>query len=123
MICRLVLTLGLALSLPALASERDTARAWVEQKNYPAAIEILERLVAQHPDDADLLIETARVHAWADRHDAAIHHYQTVAARFSDRRSDVALPLAWQLLWHGQPDPALPWFDEAAQQPALRRDA
>lgn len=123
MIRHLSFALALAFTLPAHASERDAARAWVEQKNYPAALEILERLAAQHPDDADLLIETARVHAWADRHEAAIRHYQAVVARFPDRRSHVVLPLAWQLLWHGQAAQALPWFDEATQQPTLQRDA
>lgn len=123
MIRPLLASLALAMASLSHASDREAARTLVEQKNYPAALVIFERLVAQHPDDADLLTETARVYAWADQHPAAIRHYQALIQRFPERRPATALPLAWQLVWNGQPDLALPYFDEAATQAAQRREA
>lgn len=118
------LTLLLALTgAAAQADERSEARALVEQKRYVPALEIFDRLLLTHADDADLLIETARVHAWADQHAAAIRRYLETIERVPARRGDVVLPLAWQYLWQGDATRALPFFDEAALRPALAQEA
>ncbi len=118
----LILALALA-SAAAQADPRSDARVLVEQKRYAPALEIFDRLLEAHPDDVDLLIETARVHAWADQHAAAIRRYREVLGRAPARRNDVLLPLAWQTLWNGDAASALPLFDEAAALPGRTNEA
>lgn len=97
--------------MPAWAGPRDDARRLVDAHQYPAALSILDELVQSYPDDIDLLIETARVNAWDDRHEAAIALYRRVMERAPARIADVRLSLAWQLQWAGKPADALPLFE------------
>lgn len=108
LICSLLAGL---LAVPAWASPRDDARRLVDAHDYPAALAIFSELVQANPDDVDLLIESARVNAWDDRHEAAIALYRRVMAIAPARAADVRLALAWQLQWSGKAAEALPLFD------------
>lgn len=100
---------------------REDARQLVDQKNFPSALELYDRLLAETPDDADLLIEAARVNAWADRHKEAIAFYRRVLDVAPQRRNDVLLPLAWQLTWSDQhQDAALLFRESLAADPGNR---
>lgn len=100
---------------------REDARQLVDQKNFPSALELYDRLLAETPDDADLLIEAARVNAWADRHKEAIALYRRVLDVAPQRRIDVLLPLAWQLTWSGRhQDSALLFRESLAADPGNR---
>lgn len=110
-----LLLVGLSVLWPGLscAGMREDARQLVEQKNFVGALEKYDRLLAETPDDADLLIEAGRVNAWADRHEEAITIYQRVLVVAPQRRNDVLLPLAWQLTWSGRHREAIPLFRES----------
>jgi tetratricopeptide (TPR) repeat protein len=116
--------LALGLAAPAVGAGLETARALVDQRRYAEAIGVYETLLAKRPGEPDLLIEAARVHAWADRHAAAAALYRQVIEVAPQRRDDVLLPLAWQLAWDGRHDDAIPLFREAAQRlPGQRTEA
>lgn len=124
MIKPLCLLAAWSLSVAAAAADLGEARLLVDQKRYAEAIAVYESLLSERPGQADLLIEAARVHAWADRHPPAARLYQQVLAAAPLRRHDVLLPLAWQLAWAGRHDEAIPHFQEVAQQvPAQRTEA
>lgn len=110
-----LLLLSLSVLWPGLscAGMREDARQLVEQKDFTSALEKYHRLLAETPDDIDLLIEAARVNAWADRHEEAIALYQRVLRAAPQRRKDVVLPLAWQLTWSGRHREAIPLFHES----------
>ena len=109
--------------MPAWAGPRDEARGLVDAHQYPAALAIFDKLVQSNPDDIDLLIETARVNAWDDRHEAAIALYRRVMERAPMRIPDVRLPLAWQLLWAGKPAESLVQFDAQLSAQTTNVDA
>lgn len=120
----LPLLAALTLSLSALAADLGQARALVEQKRYAEAIAAYDTLLAERPGDADLLIEAARVHAWADDHPSSARLYQQALQAAPDRRHDILLPLAWQLAWGGHHDDAVSLFREASREiPAQRGEA
>ncbi|MES1998566.1 MAG: tetratricopeptide repeat protein [Pseudomonadota bacterium] len=100
---------------PALADSLDTLRHYVDARQYRAALPGYEQLLAQRPNDADLLIEAARVYAWDDQHARAIQLYQRVIEIAPQRTGDVRLALAWQLAWSGQQAAALPLFEAELQ--------
>lgn len=114
----LILLLTLCASAPLFSADLRSARTLVEQKRYAEAIAEFDSLIPVQPANADLLIEAARVNAWADRHAQAAARYQQVLARAPERRADVVLPLAWQLAWGKQHHQAIPLFREASVQPA-----
>ena len=91
----------------------ETARKFVEARNFPEALKLYQRLVKAKPDDSDILIEAARVYGWADRNRESAALYQRVIKQFPARRNDVAQPLAMQLLWSDQAREAIPLFQEA----------
>lgn len=97
------------------------ARTAVEQRQYVAALEQYERLLQQRPDDADLLIEVARVHGYADRNAEAARLYRRVLQVAPQRRADVLASLAWQTLWAGQGADAVPLFTEWLARPDADR--
>lgn len=124
MIKPLLLLAALSLSISAVGADLDQARMLVDQKRYAEAIAVYEVLLTEQPGQADLLIEAARVHAWADRHPPAARLYQQALDIAPHRRYDVLLPLAWQLAWAGRHTEAIPLFQEVAQQvPAQKTEA
>lgn len=123
MIRAMGLLLALGFGLSAAAADLDTARSLVEQKRYTEAIAEFEVLLAARPEDTDLLIEAARVNAWADRHPRSAALYRKVIEIAPQRRHDVLLPLAWQLAWDGRHAEAIVLFREAAQQPDRQTEA
>lgn len=115
---RTLLTLGMAVattpaSLPARAQTRNEARRAVDARQYEQALALFETLVQAQPENSDLLIETARVYGFADRHRQAVATYRRVLEVAPARRGDVLAALAWQTLWVGDAASALPLFIEA----------
>lgn len=124
MIRLLSLLAALTFSLSALGDGLAEARTLVDQKRYAEAIALYDALLEAQPGQTDLLIEAARVNAWADRHPSSARLYQQVLDTAPGRRYDVLLPLAWQLAWGGRHDDAIPLFQEVAQQvPAQKSEA
>lgn len=119
------LLLCLSVLWPGLscAGMREDARQLVGQKNFVGALEKYGRLLAETPDDADLLIEAGRVNAWADRHKEAIAIYKRVIDVAPQRRNDVLLPLAWQLTWSGRHQDAATLFRESLAADSGNREA
>jgi tetratricopeptide (TPR) repeat protein len=95
-------------------SELVAARAATDRRNFAAALPLFERLVQRFPWHADLLIEAARVHGWADRNARAAELYRQALAAAPQRRADIVPSLAWQTAWAGHSTLALPLFEEAA---------
>lgn len=119
-----VLLAALALCGVAHAAGLDDARRLVDTQRYAEAIAVYDALLADHPADADLLIEAGRVNAWTDRHAESARRYHQALAAAPHRRTDVLLALAWQLTWDGDHAEAIPLFREAAATlPAQRQDA
>lgn len=119
----LALLLALCWSTPVLSADLQSARALVEQKRYAEAIAQFDQLVRASPANADLLIEAARVNAWADRHAESAMLYQQAIAAAPTRRADVVLPLAWQLAWGQRHREAIPLFREASANAAHKIEA
>lgn len=101
-----------------LAALRAMARAAAERRDWADALPRWQALEAAAPADIDLLIESARVHGFADRNADAAERYRRVLELAPSRRTDVLLSLAWQTLWAGQPALAEPLFLEVATHPA-----
>lgn len=113
-------TLFCGLALAALlcsaslqAQTLQQARAQVDARQYGQALPIFEALLRTQPANTDLLIETARVYGFADRHKEAIATYRRVIEVDPGRTKDVAAALAWQTLWSGDAAAALPLFEQA----------
>ncbi|MBE2242081.1 MAG: tetratricopeptide repeat protein [Burkholderiaceae bacterium] len=102
-----------ALPLAARADSLHDARAAVDVRQFDVALPLFEALLAKDPGNADLLIETARVYGFADRHAEAIAIYRRVLEVAPARRYDVLGAMAWQMLWSGDAAGALPNFVEA----------
>jgi tetratricopeptide (TPR) repeat protein len=118
-----VLLAALAFCGFAHGADLGEARRLVEAQRYAEAIAVYDALLVDRAADADLLIETARVNAWADRHAVAARRYQQAITVAPHRRGDVVLALAWQLAWDGRHAEAIPFFREAAERPAQRTEA
>jgi tetratricopeptide (TPR) repeat protein len=110
----LLALLALLLSGRAQAAGLAEARARVDRQDYAGALAEYATPLAARPDDSDLLIEVARVNAWADHHPEAIRLYRRVLEVAPARRRDVLLALAWQLTWAGRHAEASPLFREVA---------
>lgn len=121
MIKPLSLLMALSLSISAFGADLNQARQLVDQQRYAEAIAVYEALLAEQPGRADLLIEAARVHAWADQHQPATSLYQQVLEVAPHRRYDVLLSLAWQFAWGGSHAQAIPLFQEVAQHVPVQR--
>jgi tetratricopeptide (TPR) repeat protein len=120
----------IALMLAALAmdaahgADLNHARGLVDSGRYAEAIAVYDSLLSDRPGDADLLIEAARVNAWADRHGESARLYRSAIDVAPARRPDIVLSLAWQLAWGGRSDEAISLFREAAAvRPAQRAEA
>lgn len=106
------------MSSSPLAANLDEARRFTEARDYASAIVVFDRLIAQSPTDADLLIEAARVYGWADRNAESAGLYLRVIEVAPARLADIRNALAWQLHWSGQSARALPFFrDELIARP------
>ena len=124
MIKPLSLLVALGLSIPAFGADLGQARLLVDQQRFVEAIAAYDVLLTEQADNTDLLIEAARVQAWADRHPSSARLYRKAIETAPQRRRDVLLPLAWQLAWGGAHDEAIPLFLEVAQDmPAQRTEA
>jgi tetratricopeptide (TPR) repeat protein len=99
-------------------SELAVARAAVERRDWADALPRWRALEAAAPHDVDLLIESARVHGFADRNADAAQRYRKVIELAPGRRADVLLSLAWQTHWAGDPAGAETLFMEIASRPA-----
>lgn len=113
---RIAALLLCALALPAAAGDLQDARRLADAGDYAPALVLYDRVVAATPDDSDLAIERARVLGYADRHAEAIAAYEQLVARFPARRPDVVGYWAWQELWSGDAEAAVPLFREALSQ-------
>ena len=120
-----LLLLSLSVLWPGLscAGMREDVRQLVTQKDFVRVLEQYDRLLAETPDDADLLVEAGRVNAWMDRHEKAIAIYQRVLIVAPQRRNDVLLPLAWQLTWSGRHRDATSLFHESLAANPDNREA
>jgi tetratricopeptide (TPR) repeat protein len=107
----------------AFAADLARARAEVDRREYAQALARYESLLAQRPDDSDLLIEVARVLGFADRNRESAAMYRRVLAVAPQRRADVRRSLAWQTLWAGDAADAEPLFLESAAHDADAADA
>lgn len=112
-----------AAAQPAAVDPLAQARAATERREFAPALALYERLLAQRPTDADLLIEVARVHGYADRNRESAALYRRALAAAPARRADILPSLAWQTLWSNEPAAAIPMFDELAASGADRFDA
>lgn len=101
-----------------LGAMRAMARAATERRDWTDALPRWRALEAAAPGDVDLLIESARVHGFADRNADAAERYRRVLELAPSRRPDVLLSLAWQTLWAGEPARAEPLFLEVSAHPA-----
>ncbi len=108
--------------VPTAATDFRTAlaaaRAASERRDWADALPRWTALEAAAPRDVDLLIESARVHGFADRNAEAAQRYRKVIELAPARRVDVLLSLAWQTLWSGDAAGAEALFQEIAAQPA-----
>jgi signal transduction histidine kinase len=77
------------------------ARAATERRDWADALPRWKALEAAAPGNVDILIESARVHGFADRNAEAAQRYRQVIELAPSRRNDVLLSLAWQTLWSG----------------------
>ena len=106
---------------PAQADTLADARRAVDARQYTQALALFDQLLRAQPDNSDLLIETARVYGFADRHREAIATYQRVLAVAPQRRRDIVAALAWQTLWAGDAAAARPLFEQAEADAADAR--
>ena len=95
------------------AQTLQQARQKVDARQFAEALPIYEALLRAQPANTDLLIETARVYGFADRHKEAIATYRRVIEVDPARLKDVAASLAWQTLWSGDAATALSLFEQA----------
>ncbi|MGE5160396.1 MAG: hypothetical protein ACM3O5_02715, partial [Betaproteobacteria bacterium] len=72
------------------------ARVATDRRDWKDALPRWEALEAARPTDVDILIESARVHGFADRNADAAQRYRKVIELAPARRNDVLLSLAWQ---------------------------
>ena len=111
-----VLVLAAAAHLDA-AEDGDKAlaeaRALVEKKAYGEALALYERIADFLSHDPGLLMEWARVYAYADRHPEAIRLFEQIRKDHPDRAREFLRELGDQYLWDGQPDKAEPIYREA----------
>jgi tetratricopeptide (TPR) repeat protein len=105
------------------AAELSAARAAVDRRDFDDALRRYEALLAAAPDDADLLIEVARVNGFADRNVEAARLYRRVIEVAPQRRGDVLSPLAWQTLWAGDAAAAAAMFEALQTEGRDRVDA
>jgi thioredoxin-like negative regulator of GroEL len=108
-----------AVDPPALSA----ARAAAGRRDWAAALPAYAAFAEAEPVNADLLIEAARVHGFADRNAEAAALYRRALAAAPARRADVLPSLAWQTLWGGDAATASTLFTELTVSGRDRADA
>ena len=98
------------------ADSLDQARRLVEQKQYSQALTIYESIGPWLREDADRLIEWARVNTYADRHATAIELFEHVRLRYPQRSGEILRELGDQYTWHGQLPKAIDVYRQALQR-------
>jgi YaiO family outer membrane protein len=112
---RQTLLLGAVLALCGVAhATPETAQALVQQGDFVAASNTLDRYLAAHPSDAEARFLLARTLAWQGRPEAALPHYRQLLATQPDN-VDFLLGYGQALLWAGRPNEALPPLEHAAR--------
>lgn len=104
---------GVLTALPVRASTLAEARQATDAREFDKALAVFQQLLRVQPRNTDLLIETARVYGFADRHREAVAAYQRVLEIAPQRRHEIVALLAWQTLWAGDGQAARPLFVEA----------
>lgn len=115
--CSLFLIIGFNCfaNLPYTSDQQkhiDVARTLIKTNQYDRALFFYKDVLAQRPNDTDLLIEIARVNGWAGHHQQAIELLNKVLRIAPQRRYDVLRPLGWQWLENGNPDKSITYFKE-----------
>lgn len=120
------LCLGLAgTAWAASGSALERARDAAAQRAFSVALPLYLDLIEGEPGNVELLIETARMHGFADRNADAARFYNR-AIGLDPARRDALLPsMAWQTLWGGDTTQALRLFVELSErtQDTARADA
>ena len=89
------------------------ARTLVERKAYAEALEIYTQIGDWLRRDPGLVIEWARVYAYADRHPEAIELFEEVRSSYPSRARGILRELAEQYKWDGQLDRSITVYREA----------
>ena len=101
----------LALPSAAVSSELADARAALDAKDYPRAVELLEKIATERsegsPGDFELHFDLAFVYTQLEQDEKAIDHYRKVIERKPDL-IPARLNLAMVLLRGGRPEEAAP---------------
>lgn len=98
---------------PDPVSLLNQARSLVEQKQYAAALEVYAKIESWLGRDPGLVIETARVQTYADRHAEAIRLFEAVRKQHPEKQYEFLADLGDQYCWNGQAKEAEPVFREA----------
>ncbi|MFN0182818.1 MAG: tetratricopeptide repeat protein, partial [Aquabacterium sp.] len=106
----------------AMADALSQARGAVDRRDPAAALILYQQVLAQQGENADLLIEVARVNGFADRNADAARLYRRALAAAPQRRADILPSLAWQSLWAGWAEDAVALFTELAGVEPLRAE-
>lgn len=99
------------------------ARRLADEGRYDDALSLLERALAERPNDRSLLWLQAGVKGWSGRHAESVTLYESLIARHPDVADDVALDLARQRLDAGDVDAALADVERALRRAPMDRDA
>ncbi|MEI8207312.1 MAG: tetratricopeptide repeat protein, partial [Kiritimatiellales bacterium] len=89
------------------------ARLLVEQKQYPAALEVYTEIESWLWRDPGLVVEMARVQTYTDRHAEAIRLFEAVRNQHPEKQYEFLADLADQYCWNGQAKEAEPVFRDA----------
>lgn len=95
---------------PSRADDLSLARRLSSEKEFAAAADVYERLVAAHPADVLILKEAARVAGWAGRYPRSIALYRSVLERYP-KDLDARFGYGLVLSWAGDAEGALAAFD------------
>ncbi|MDD5195659.1 MAG: tetratricopeptide repeat protein [Candidatus Omnitrophica bacterium] len=80
----------------------DQARKLVQQKSYDEALKLYIQISDWLRKDPGLVIEWARVYAYADKHPKAIALFEEVRGSHPEREAEIISELADQYKWDGQ---------------------
>ncbi len=102
----------LAVEPLSLAARLGIARMLVREGHYRESLTGYRILLKRRPDDADLLIEAARVYGWDNQNARSASLYERAIRVAPQRHGALILPLAWQLTWSGNAERAIALFRE-----------